>query len=94
VTSSPLPHDQGSSGCVGCWPGKTHDGKKNTNTEFLDTKKHKHNARKMTDFLTLFPGKKEQPVSDHSTGRKLNSKKHIPPPKSWVFGSFETAPKK
>ena len=54
---------------------------KNTNTEFLDTKKHKHNARKMTDFLTLFPGKKEQPVSDNSTGRKLNSKKHIPPPK-------------
>ena len=36
----------------------------------------------MTDFLTLFPGKKEQPVSDNSTGRKLNSKKHIPPPKS------------
>lgn len=60
VTSSPLPHDQGSSGCVGCWPGKTHDGKKHTQN-FLTRKNTNTMQEKWQIFWHYSREKKNNP---------------------------------
>ena len=57
VTSSPLPHDQGSSGCVGCWPGKTHDGKKHKH-RISWHEKTQTQCKKNDRFFDIIPGKK------------------------------------